>query len=150
MHCHLDVHLPWGLGMAFEVENGPTPDSTLPPPPPDFPQCQNKKDLIKHKEYGNEGDMRLYFINFCIKRLIFFPFLFYFILLVQIYIWFAFIMNLQIHRRRHDLNPRYRYQNFFDDFIGPVHPFVHISTRFLTSSPFIVRIKILSPYRSES
>ncbi|KAG6697530.1 hypothetical protein I3842_09G206200 [Carya illinoinensis] len=21
-HCHLDVHLPWGLGMAFEVENG--------------------------------------------------------------------------------------------------------------------------------
>ncbi|XP_008801383.2 laccase-25-like [Phoenix dactylifera] len=39
MHCHLDVHLPWGLGMAFEVENGPTPDSTLPPPPPDFPQC---------------------------------------------------------------------------------------------------------------
>ncbi|XP_020591742.1 laccase-7-like [Phalaenopsis equestris] len=39
MHCHLDVHLPLGLGMAFEVENGPTPSSTLPPPPPDLPRC---------------------------------------------------------------------------------------------------------------
>ncbi|XP_039128836.1 laccase-7-like [Dioscorea cayenensis subsp. rotundata] len=39
MHCHLDSHLPIGLGMAFEVGNGPTPYSTLPPPPPDFPTC---------------------------------------------------------------------------------------------------------------
>ncbi|KAJ0979586.1 hypothetical protein J5N97_015060 [Dioscorea zingiberensis] len=39
MHCHLDVHLPTGLGMAFEVENGATPSSTLPPPPPDLPRC---------------------------------------------------------------------------------------------------------------
>ncbi|XP_015897098.3 laccase-7-like [Ziziphus jujuba] len=38
-HCHLDVHLPWGLAMGFEVENGPTPSSTLPPPPPDLPKC---------------------------------------------------------------------------------------------------------------
>nr|POE81041.1 laccase-8 [Quercus suber] len=37
VHCHLDVHLPWGLGMAFEVENGPY--STLPPPPIDLPKC---------------------------------------------------------------------------------------------------------------
>ncbi|CAL5388481.1 unnamed protein product [Camellia sinensis] len=39
MHCHLDVHLPWGLATAFVVENGPTPSTTLPPPPPDLPQC---------------------------------------------------------------------------------------------------------------
>ncbi|XP_076901056.1 laccase-7-like [Bidens hawaiensis] len=39
VHCHLEVHLPWGLGTAFLVENGGTPDSTLPPPPADFPQC---------------------------------------------------------------------------------------------------------------
>ncbi|CAN6724025.1 unnamed protein product [Malus baccata var. baccata] len=39
MHCHLDVHLPWGLGIAFEVENGTTPESTLPPPPLDLPKC---------------------------------------------------------------------------------------------------------------
>lgn len=39
MHCHLDVHLPWGLATAFAVENGPTPSTTLPPPPLDFPKC---------------------------------------------------------------------------------------------------------------
>ncbi|XP_073042149.1 laccase-7-like [Primulina eburnea] len=39
LHCHLDVHLPWGLATAFEVENGPTPSTRLPPPPPDFPRC---------------------------------------------------------------------------------------------------------------
>ncbi|KAJ3668904.1 hypothetical protein LUZ60_010854 [Juncus effusus] len=39
MHCHLDLHLPMGLAMAFEVENGPTPDAILPPPPEDYPKC---------------------------------------------------------------------------------------------------------------
>ncbi|CAK9133935.1 unnamed protein product [Ilex paraguariensis] len=39
MHCHLDVHLPWGLATSFVVENGGTPSSTLPPPPPDLPHC---------------------------------------------------------------------------------------------------------------
>ncbi|OMP14333.1 Cupredoxin [Corchorus olitorius] len=39
MHCHLDVHLPWGLATVFVVENGPTPTTTLPPPPADLPQC---------------------------------------------------------------------------------------------------------------
>ncbi|XP_034692840.1 laccase-7 [Vitis riparia] len=39
VHCHLDVHLPWGLATAFVVENGPTPSSTLPPPPADLPLC---------------------------------------------------------------------------------------------------------------
>ena len=39
MHCHLDAHLPFGLAMAFEVDDGPTPDTILPPPPPDYPQC---------------------------------------------------------------------------------------------------------------
>ncbi|KAL8526791.1 hypothetical protein ACS0TY_015853 [Phlomoides rotata] len=39
MHCHLDLHLPLGLTTAFVVENGPTPSTTLPPPPPDFPKC---------------------------------------------------------------------------------------------------------------
>ncbi|XP_008811338.1 laccase-7-like [Phoenix dactylifera] len=39
MHCHLDAHLSSGLAMAFEVENGSTPETTLPPPPPDYPRC---------------------------------------------------------------------------------------------------------------
>ncbi|KAI6698377.1 hypothetical protein NL676_018496 [Syzygium grande] len=39
LHCHLDAHLTLGLATVFVVENGPTPSSTLPPPPPDLPQC---------------------------------------------------------------------------------------------------------------
>ncbi|XP_030450030.1 laccase-7-like [Syzygium oleosum] len=39
LHCHLDAHLSFGLATAIVVENGPTPSSTLPPPPPDLPQC---------------------------------------------------------------------------------------------------------------
>ncbi|PSS32655.1 Laccase-7 like [Actinidia chinensis var. chinensis] len=39
MHCHLDVHLPWGLAMTFEVEDGTTTSTTLPRPPLDLPQC---------------------------------------------------------------------------------------------------------------
>ncbi|KAI8028214.1 Laccase-4 [Camellia lanceoleosa] len=39
MHCHMDIHVPWGLSMAFVVENGPTSSTTLPPPPGDLPKC---------------------------------------------------------------------------------------------------------------
>ncbi|XP_020082162.1 laccase-25-like [Ananas comosus] len=41
MHCHMDLHFPMGLATTFLVENGPTPDTTLPPPPADFPQCSS-------------------------------------------------------------------------------------------------------------
>ncbi|XP_021716596.1 laccase-7-like [Chenopodium quinoa] len=39
LHCHLDVHLTWGLAMAFIVDDGGTPETTLPPPPADLPKC---------------------------------------------------------------------------------------------------------------
>ncbi|XP_038702371.1 laccase-7-like [Tripterygium wilfordii] len=39
LHCHLDVHMSWGMAMAFEVENGPTKSTKLPPPPLDLPKC---------------------------------------------------------------------------------------------------------------
>ncbi|KAK8552846.1 hypothetical protein V6N12_041420 [Hibiscus sabdariffa] len=39
MHCHLDVHINWGLAMAFLVENGVGELQSLPPPPPDLPLC---------------------------------------------------------------------------------------------------------------
>ncbi|KAK3165975.1 hypothetical protein QOZ80_1AG0040020 [Eleusine coracana subsp. coracana] len=39
MHCHIDAHLSIGLAMAFDVEDGPTPDTVLPPPPRDLPKC---------------------------------------------------------------------------------------------------------------
>ncbi|GAA0156166.1 oxidase [Lithospermum erythrorhizon] len=39
IHCHLEVDMPWGLSAAFAVENGPTPSTSLPPPPPNLRQC---------------------------------------------------------------------------------------------------------------
>ncbi|KAL8093715.1 laccase-12-like [Apium graveolens] len=39
MHCHLDVHIGWGLAMTFIVENGVGESQTLTKPPPDFPKC---------------------------------------------------------------------------------------------------------------
>ncbi|KAE8695474.1 Laccase-3 [Hibiscus syriacus] len=39
MHCHLDVHITWGLAMAFLVENGVGELQTLQAPPPDLPIC---------------------------------------------------------------------------------------------------------------
>ncbi|KAL3037904.1 hypothetical protein AAZX31_01G098100 [Glycine max] len=36
VHCHLETHLPWGLAMAFEVDNGPS--TRVPPPPADLPK----------------------------------------------------------------------------------------------------------------
>lgn len=39
MHCHFDVHLSWGLRMAWIVEDGKFPNQKLPPPPKDLPKC---------------------------------------------------------------------------------------------------------------
>ncbi|KAL0428710.1 UNVERIFIED_CONTAM: Laccase-6 [Sesamum radiatum] len=39
MHCHLEIHLSWGLSMAFIVKNGQGPLETLPHPPADYPRC---------------------------------------------------------------------------------------------------------------
>ncbi|KAK8966373.1 Laccase-3 [Platanthera guangdongensis] len=39
MHCHLDVHITWGLAMAFLVENGVGELESLEPPPADLPAC---------------------------------------------------------------------------------------------------------------
>ncbi|CAM0950175.1 unnamed protein product [Alopecurus aequalis] len=39
MHCHFEAHLDFGLGMIFEVQDGPSPDTSVPSPPEDLPQC---------------------------------------------------------------------------------------------------------------
>ncbi|OWM87383.1 laccase-12-like isoform X2 [Punica granatum] len=39
MHCHLDVHISWGLAMAFLVENGVGELQSIEPPPSDLPLC---------------------------------------------------------------------------------------------------------------
>ncbi|KAL8172340.1 hypothetical protein V2J09_024144 [Rumex salicifolius] len=39
MHCHLDVHITWGLAMAFVVEDGVGELESLQEPPLDLPVC---------------------------------------------------------------------------------------------------------------
>ncbi|KAI3731842.1 hypothetical protein L1987_63032 [Smallanthus sonchifolius] len=39
MHCHLEVHMTWGLGVVLIVKNGQGPMETLPHPPADMPLC---------------------------------------------------------------------------------------------------------------
>ncbi|KAG0469130.1 hypothetical protein HPP92_018458 [Vanilla planifolia] len=39
MHCHLDVHITWGLAMAFLVEDGVGELESLEPAPADMPLC---------------------------------------------------------------------------------------------------------------
>lgn len=39
MHCHLDVHITWGLAMVFLVDNGVGQLQSIEAPPPDLPLC---------------------------------------------------------------------------------------------------------------
>lgn len=39
MHCHLDVHINWGLAMVLFVDNGFGELQTIQPPPFDLPIC---------------------------------------------------------------------------------------------------------------
>ncbi|KAL6126800.1 hypothetical protein ACLB2K_074845 [Fragaria x ananassa] len=39
MHCHLDVHINWGLAMVFLVDNGVGKLQSVEPPPADLPLC---------------------------------------------------------------------------------------------------------------
>ncbi|KAH7510541.1 hypothetical protein FEM48_Zijuj03G0111700 [Ziziphus jujuba var. spinosa] len=39
MHCHLDVHITWGLAMVFLVDNGFGELQSIEPPPADLPLC---------------------------------------------------------------------------------------------------------------
>ncbi|XP_020586605.1 laccase-17-like [Phalaenopsis equestris] len=39
MHCHIEVHMSWGLRMAWIVLDGELQNQKLPPPPLDLPKC---------------------------------------------------------------------------------------------------------------
>ncbi|KAJ0770612.1 putative laccase [Helianthus annuus] len=39
MHCHIEIHLSWGLRLAWVVMDGKLPNQKLPPPPSDLPKC---------------------------------------------------------------------------------------------------------------
>jgi laccase len=46
MHCHYEFHLSMGMAAVFIVEDGPTMDTSLPPPPVNFPTCGHDIDLM--------------------------------------------------------------------------------------------------------
>ncbi|XP_078160277.1 laccase-15-like [Carex rostrata] len=39
LHCHLERHMIWGMKTVFLVKNGPSPSTSLLPPPPYMPPC---------------------------------------------------------------------------------------------------------------
>ncbi|CAK9155935.1 unnamed protein product [Ilex paraguariensis] len=39
MHCHLERHQSWGMGMVFIVKDGATPRTKMVRPPSDLPEC---------------------------------------------------------------------------------------------------------------
>lgn len=47
MHCHFEFHLSMGMTAVFIVEDGPTMDTSLPPPPADFPTCGRDDNLAR-------------------------------------------------------------------------------------------------------
>jgi hypothetical protein len=48
LHCHFEMHLSWGMEMAFVVKNGVGVNQTLPPPPHDMPRCKKQKPKRHH------------------------------------------------------------------------------------------------------
>ncbi|KAF7144195.1 hypothetical protein RHSIM_Rhsim05G0202000 [Rhododendron simsii] len=67
MHCHFDSHLSWGLATAFIVDDGPTPSTSLPPPPPDLPLCSS---YAKQRRFFSKGGGNAETI-FVYKRIVF-------------------------------------------------------------------------------
>jgi hypothetical protein len=39
LHCHIELHITWGMEMVFIVKDGKGLQQTLPPPPADYPKC---------------------------------------------------------------------------------------------------------------
>ncbi|KAL6654554.1 hypothetical protein ACP70R_008019 [Stipagrostis hirtigluma subsp. patula] len=51
MHCHYEFHLSMGMTALFIVEDGPTVDTSLPPPPKDFRTCAHDDSLMQDELY---------------------------------------------------------------------------------------------------
>ncbi|XP_062183533.1 laccase-15-like [Phragmites australis] len=51
MHCHYEFHLSMGMAAVFVVEDGPTLDTSLPPPPVDFPTCGHDNNQLHNEFY---------------------------------------------------------------------------------------------------
>ncbi|RCV39275.1 hypothetical protein SETIT_8G210300v2 [Setaria italica] len=53
VHCHFSFHLSMGMAAVFVVEDGPTVNTSLPPPPADFLTCYRKNNPV-----ADEFDIR--------------------------------------------------------------------------------------------
>ncbi|KAF8672972.1 hypothetical protein HU200_049040 [Digitaria exilis] len=51
MHCHYEFHLVMGMAAVFIVENGPTIDTSLPPPPDNCRTCGSNINLTPKEFY---------------------------------------------------------------------------------------------------
>ncbi|GJM90622.1 hypothetical protein PR202_ga06922 [Eleusine coracana subsp. coracana] len=51
MHCHYEFHLSMGMTALIIVEDGPTVDTSLPPPPADFRSCITDGDILQDEFY---------------------------------------------------------------------------------------------------
>ncbi|CAM0914154.1 unnamed protein product [Alopecurus aequalis] len=49
LHCHIEQHVSSGMAMVFVVEDGPTLDMTLPPPPIDYPSCEDESTTMAYE-----------------------------------------------------------------------------------------------------
>ncbi|CAM0958434.1 unnamed protein product [Alopecurus aequalis] len=46
LHCHMEKHVSSGMALALVVENGHTLETTLPPPPADYPSCDAQNTRV--------------------------------------------------------------------------------------------------------
>ncbi|CAL4910863.1 unnamed protein product [Urochloa decumbens] len=56
-HCHYEFHLSMGMTAVFIVEDGPTVDTSLPPPPMDFPSCS--RNVMPDKYYLQTPEIKV-------------------------------------------------------------------------------------------
>ncbi|KAJ8440633.1 hypothetical protein Cgig2_031050 [Carnegiea gigantea] len=54
MHCHLEVHMSWGLSVVLIVKNGQGKQETLPRPPPNLPRCLIWSSASKYRLKDSE------------------------------------------------------------------------------------------------
>ncbi|KAM0837165.1 hypothetical protein ACQ4PT_061841 [Festuca glaucescens] len=46
LHCHMEKHVSSGMALELVVENGHTLEMTLPPPPEDYPSCDDQNSRV--------------------------------------------------------------------------------------------------------
>ncbi|CAO2149918.1 unnamed protein product [Urochloa humidicola] len=56
MHCHYEFHLMMGMAAVFIVEDGPSVDSVLPPPPVNHPKCDLVNCLMENELYMRDNE----------------------------------------------------------------------------------------------